>query len=162
MADTDFKIPKEAIAAMRNVLDRGVFGYGDLPQERLSTAVQGWYARRFDTQIEKDWVVHAPGLMTGALWLILQAYTRPGDKVLVQSPVYNTSQIFLPETTSIPSICQTVILSFQHTKTAIKHIFNIYTLWLFILIIYHLPAYVPSSNYLIAPTGQTSLHAPQF
>lgn len=90
VADTDFKIPKEAIAAMQNVLDRGVFGYGDLPQERLSGAVQGWYARRFDIHIEKDWVVHAPGLMTGALWLILQAYTRPGDKVLVQSPVYNT------------------------------------------------------------------------
>ena len=90
VADTDFKIPKEAIAAMQNVLDRGVFGYGDLPQERLAAAVQGWYARRFDTHIEKDWVVHAPGLMTGALWLILQAYTRPGDKVLVQSPVYNT------------------------------------------------------------------------
>ena len=90
VADTDFKIPKEAIVAMQNVLDRGVFGYGDLPQERLAEAVQGWYARRFDTHIEKDWVVHAPGLMTGALWLILQAYTRPGDKVLVQSPVYNT------------------------------------------------------------------------
>ena len=32
VADTDFKIPKEAIVAMQNVLDRGVFGYGDLPQ----------------------------------------------------------------------------------------------------------------------------------
>lgn len=90
VADTDFKIPKEALEAMQKVLDRGVFGYGDLPQNRLSEAVQGWYARRFDTHIEKDWVVHAPGLMTGALWMILQAYTRLGDKVIVQSPVYNT------------------------------------------------------------------------
>lgn len=90
VADTDFKIPKEAIDAMRKVLDRGVFGYGDLPQKRLSEAVCGWYARRLNTQLDPAWIVHAPGLMTGALWIILQAYTRPGDKIIVQSPVYNT------------------------------------------------------------------------
>lgn len=90
VADTDFKIPKEAIDAMRKGLDRGVFGYGDLPQKRLSEAVCGWYARRLNTQLDPSWIVHAPGLMTGALWIILQAYTRPGDKIIVQSPVYNT------------------------------------------------------------------------
>ena len=33
--------------------------------------------------------------MTGALWMILNAYTRPGDKVLIQAPVYHTFSIVI-------------------------------------------------------------------
>ena len=90
VADTDYRIPREAVEAMRKVLDHGIFGYGHFPQERFASAVRGWYLRRHDVKLEKEWICHAPGLMTGALWIILQAYTKPGDKVVVQSPVYNT------------------------------------------------------------------------
>lgn len=90
VADTDFRIPQPAIDAMQKLLEHGIFGYGDLPQNRIAVAVQNWYKKRFQLDIEEDWVVHTPGLMTGALWIALQAYSRPGDKVLIMSPVYNT------------------------------------------------------------------------
>ncbi len=95
VADTDFRVPQEAIDAVRKVVDFGVYAYGDLPQERFANAVSGWYRKRYGLTVDTEWIRHSQGLMTGALWMILNAYTRPGDKVLLQSPVYNTFNVVI-------------------------------------------------------------------
>lgn len=95
VADTDFKAPKEVIQAVHDRADLGVYGYGDLPQKRFADAVCGWYKKRYNIDLSPDAVRHSQGLMTGALWMLLNAFTRPGDKVLLQSPVYNTFGIVI-------------------------------------------------------------------
>lgn len=95
VADTDFKAPKEVIQAVRERVELGVYGYGDLPQKRFADAVCGWYKKRYDINLSPEAVRHSQGLMTGALWMLLNAFTRPGDKVLLQSPVYNTFGIVI-------------------------------------------------------------------
>lgn len=88
VADTDFKVPKEAMEAMEEVLKREVFGYGKFPKERFTRAVSLWYQKRHGVIVKPQWVSHSPGVMT-AVWQLLHAFTNPGDKVVVQSPVYN-------------------------------------------------------------------------
>lgn len=95
VADTDFKAPEEVIQAVHDRSDLGVYGYGDLPQKRFADAVCGWYKKRYNIDLSPDTVRHSQGLMTGALWMLLNAFTRPGDKVLLQSPVYNTFGIVI-------------------------------------------------------------------
>lgn len=95
VADTDFKAPEEVIQAIHDRADLGIYGYGDLPQKRFADAVCGWYKKRYNIDLSPDTVRHSQGLMTGALWMLLNAFTRPGDKVLLQSPVYNTFGIVI-------------------------------------------------------------------
>ena len=95
VADTDFKAPEEVIQAVHDRSDLGVYGYGDLPQKRFADAVCSWYKKRYNIDLSPETVRHSQGLMTGALWMLLNAFTRPGDKVLLQSPVYNTFGIVI-------------------------------------------------------------------
>lgn len=90
VADTDFKAPQPVIDAVRAKAEFGVYAYGALPQKRFSEAISGWYSRRYGISVDTEAIRHSQGLMTGALWMLLNAYTRPGDTVLLQAPVYNT------------------------------------------------------------------------
>ena len=95
VADTDFKAPEEAIAAVRKRTEFGVYAYGALPQERFAASICNWYKKRYGLTVDPETIRHSQGLMTGALWMILNAYTRPGDKVLIQAPVYHTFSIVI-------------------------------------------------------------------
>lgn len=90
IADTDYKAPREVLDAVRKKVDFGIFGYGYFPHERFTSAIKGWYNRHHKIHIREDEISYAPGLMTGALWMFLDAYTNPGDKVVIQPPVYAT------------------------------------------------------------------------
>jgi cysteine-S-conjugate beta-lyase len=50
-------------------------------------AVISWMKKRHNWQIEKEWIVYCPGVVP-ALNMLIQALTGPGDKVLIQQPVY--------------------------------------------------------------------------
>lgn len=95
VADTDFKSPKPVIDVLRKKVDFGVYAYGSLPQERFASSICGWYKKRYGLDVEPKAIRHSQGLMTGALWMILNAYTRPGDKILIQSPVYHTFNVVI-------------------------------------------------------------------
>jgi len=90
IADTDYRAPREVLDAVRKKVDLGVFGYGHFPHDRFTDAIKGWYGRHHKIDIREDEISYAPGLMTGALWMFLDAYTNPGDKVVIQPPVYAT------------------------------------------------------------------------
>ena len=51
-------------------------------------AITGWFARRHGWNIDKDWIIYTSGVVP-ALSAIIKALTVPGDKVLIQTPVYN-------------------------------------------------------------------------
>jgi cystathionine beta-lyase len=86
IADMDFRAPQSIIKAVRKVADHGIFGYsGVLPS--YWKALRDWMKRRHKWDIEKEWVIFTPGGVV-ALNLIAQAFTKPGDKVIVQTPVY--------------------------------------------------------------------------
>ena len=86
VADMDFQAPACVLEAMHRAVDHGIFGYSFLGDDYFS-AVQGWFARRFDWQVERSWLLTTPGVVF-ALSAAVRAATEPGDAVLVQPPVY--------------------------------------------------------------------------
>jgi cystathionine beta-lyase len=86
VADMDFRTAPEVIAALHQGAEHGVFGYC-LPTRSCIEAITDWQWRRFGWRVDPDWILQTPGVVTG-LAMIVQAFTEPSDKVLVQAPVY--------------------------------------------------------------------------
>ncbi len=87
VADMDFRCPPPVIEAVIERAKRGVFGYA-MPTDSYYEAVISWFARRYGRSIQKEWIVMTPGVVP-ALNLMIQTYTQPGDKILIQRPVYH-------------------------------------------------------------------------
>lgn len=87
VADTDFKAPQAVIDALHAAVDHGVFGYPAGPSDGYLEAVVGWQARRFGWEVPRAWVVPTAGVIT-TLKTAVQAFSSPGDSVLIQPPVY--------------------------------------------------------------------------
>ena len=87
VADMDFRTAPAITEALRRRVEHGIFGYTHVP-ESYYEAVAEWFARRHGWRIERDWVICLPGVVP-ALSAIIKALTVPGDKVLIQTPVYN-------------------------------------------------------------------------
>lgn len=87
VADMDFQTAPAITEALRRRVDHGIFGYTRVPQSYYE-AVTGWFARRHGWTIDPQWMIYTSGVVP-ALSAIVKASTRPGDKVLIQTPVYN-------------------------------------------------------------------------
>ncbi|MET8571652.1 MalY/PatB family protein [Streptomyces sp. NPDC004783] len=87
VADTDFKAPQVVIDALHEAVDHGVFGYPGGATDSYTDAVTGWQAKRFGWEVPREWVMQTPGVIT-TLKTVVQAFSAPGDSVLIQPPVY--------------------------------------------------------------------------
>ncbi len=87
VADMDFKTAPPVIDALARKMQHGVFGYAKVP-DTYYEAVISWFERRHNYTYEKDWILYTTGVVP-ALSAIVLALTEPGDKVLIQAPVYN-------------------------------------------------------------------------
>ena len=87
VADMDFRVAKPITDALMKRVEHGVFGYTQVP-DAYYTAVIDWFARRHNWQIQRDWILYTSGVVP-ALSVVVKALTRPGEKVLIQTPVYN-------------------------------------------------------------------------
>ncbi|MCX6005064.1 MAG: pyridoxal phosphate-dependent aminotransferase, partial [Chloroflexi bacterium] len=86
VADMDFRAPPEIIDAVRKVAERGIYGYSGVPQSYYE-AVISWMKRRHNWEIKQEWMAFSPGVVP-AIHLLVQAFTQPGDQVILQTPVY--------------------------------------------------------------------------
>lgn len=86
VADMDFPAPPEVLKALHNKIDEGALGYPITPDSILE-AVTGWQKKRHGWEIGKESVTWAPGVVAG-LAFSLMAFTKPGDGVIIQTPVY--------------------------------------------------------------------------
>ncbi len=87
VADMDFSVPDCVKKAMREAVDRGIFGYS-LPGDEFYSAVEDWFSRRYGWKVDRNWIIQTPGVVT-ALSATVRTVTDPGDAVLIQSPVYH-------------------------------------------------------------------------
>ena len=86
VADMDFLSPPSVIEALRKRAAHGIYGYTGLPDSYYQSIIF-WMKKRFSWPIEKEWIIFTPGVIP-ALHLAVQAFTQPGDKVIIQPPVY--------------------------------------------------------------------------
>ncbi len=82
----DFAAPQAVLDALQARVAHGVFGY-TVPTDAYYEAIAGWFARRHGWALRTEWLVYSPGVVTSLVVSVL-AFTEPGDKVLIQPPVY--------------------------------------------------------------------------
>ncbi len=87
VADMDFKTAQPIIDALAQRVQHGIFGYTKVP-DAYYNAVISWFGRRHNFTVEKEWMIYTIGVVPAISATIL-ALTNPGDKVIVQEPVYN-------------------------------------------------------------------------
>lgn len=86
VADMDFAAPPAVIAALRNRIDHGVFGYNQPTASQVETVV-GYLERKFAWNIDPEWIVWLPGLVSG-LNVACRAIGQAGDAVFTATPIY--------------------------------------------------------------------------
>ena len=86
VADMDFKTPEFIVDAVKKRAEHEIYGYTFKPDSYFSSIV-GWMKRRHNWEIQKEWISFSPGVVAG-LTLAVETFSKPGDEVIVQPPVY--------------------------------------------------------------------------
>jgi cysteine-S-conjugate beta-lyase len=86
VADMDFNTPYFVTEALQEQLRHGIFGYSFRPPEYYSSITE-WLKCRHNWSVGNEWLVFTPGIVP-ALNLCTLAFTKPGDSIIVQPPVY--------------------------------------------------------------------------
>ncbi|MFX1428268.1 MAG: aminotransferase class I/II-fold pyridoxal phosphate-dependent enzyme, partial [Promethearchaeota archaeon] len=86
VADMDFQAPQPIIDTLVRTAEYGIYGYSIIPPS-FYEAVLSWFKRRYGWEIDRKWISQTPGVIP-ALDVAVNAFCNPGDKVIVQNPVY--------------------------------------------------------------------------
>ncbi|MBR3030937.1 MAG: PatB family C-S lyase [Bacteroidales bacterium] len=87
VADMEFRSPKCIRDVLEKYVQSGVYGYNSEPAQMKPT-IAGWMLQEHEWKVESDWISFIPGIVRG-IGLAVNFFTKPGDKVVVQSPVYH-------------------------------------------------------------------------
>ena len=87
IADMDFRTPPFIVDAIRKRMDHEVLGY-TYTCSRWKPAIQSWVSRRYGWEVQPEEIGFVGGIVP-AISFALQCFTKPGDKVLIQPPVYH-------------------------------------------------------------------------
>jgi len=86
VADTDFRTPDFIMKAIRKRMEHEILGY-TFRGDAYHDAIVQWVGKRHDWEIRKEWISFSPGVVS-AIAVAILAFTQPGDKIIVQTPVY--------------------------------------------------------------------------
>ena len=86
VADMDFETPEFIRDAIKKRAEHPIYGYSIKPDSYFQSIIQ-WLKTRHQWEIKKEDILFSPGVVPGFTLAIL-AYSKPGDKVVVQPPVY--------------------------------------------------------------------------
>ncbi len=86
VADMDFECPPVVVQSVRERAAHGIYGYTGVSDDYRSSVVS-WMKERHQWQIEPEWIVFINGIVP-ALNMLMQAFAKPGDFIVIQPPVY--------------------------------------------------------------------------
>ncbi len=86
VADMDFETPEFIRNAVMQRAQHPVYGYSIRTDDYYQSIIN-WLDRRMNRKIEKGWILFSPGVVP-AINIAVQAFTQPGDGIIVQPPVY--------------------------------------------------------------------------
>lgn len=96
VADMDFRTPDFITGAIMDCCRRGVLGY-PFASDAYYRSIVDWVEYKHQWTVEKEWISYIPGIVKG-LGFVVDCFTQPGDKVIIQPPVYHPFRI-VPEST---------------------------------------------------------------
>lgn len=86
VADMDFKTPDFIVDALKKRLNHEIYGY-TFRSESYYNSIIKWMKRRHNWDIKREWISFSPGVVAGLAFAI-ETFSKPGDEVVVQPPVY--------------------------------------------------------------------------
>lgn len=86
VADMEFPTAPPIVDAIKNLADTTILGYTQAT-DAYYDAVCGWMKRRHNFEVEREWIINTPGVVD-ALAVLVDAATKPGDGVIILTPVY--------------------------------------------------------------------------
>jgi len=86
VADMDFRTPDFIVDAIKKRAGHEIFGY-TFKSDSYFESIIGWMKRRHNWEIKKEWISFSPGVVAG-LTLAVETFSKPGEEVIVQPPVY--------------------------------------------------------------------------
>lgn len=87
VADMDFRTPPFIMDAINGKMRQGILGY-TVPDDNYFSAFTGWSERRYGMPLKREEIHHIPGIVPG-IYMLVNAFTSPGDKIMIQPPVYH-------------------------------------------------------------------------
>lgn len=91
VADMDFETPPFITEALRHRLEHSLYGYTVEPPELWPTVAE-WIEQHHQWHVEEEWLTFIPGIVKG-IGLAVNLFSEPGDKVIIQPPVYHPFRI---------------------------------------------------------------------
>jgi len=89
VADMDFACPQPVLDALQTRVNQRMFGYTwHATSTDYIEAIQNWFKRRQNWEINEEYVVYSPGTVH-ALDIAVKAFTSAGEGVIIQRPVYS-------------------------------------------------------------------------
>ena len=86
VADMDFASPRPVVEALIERAEHGLYGYTG-KTDSYCEAVVNWMRKRHGWEIAPEWICTTPGVVP-ALNMLVRAFVAPGERVLIQRPVY--------------------------------------------------------------------------
>jgi cystathionine beta-lyase len=86
VADMDFASPECIRKAVAERAKHEIYGY-TLKGDEYFNSIQNWLKKNHNWKIAKENISFSPGVVPGLVLSIL-ALTKPGDKIIIQTPVY--------------------------------------------------------------------------
>ena len=87
VADMDFEVSDEIVKALEERVKNHIYGYNIVPDEWYESYI-AWWKNRHQYEIKKEWLIFSTGVVP-SISSVVRRVTSPGEKVLVQTPVYN-------------------------------------------------------------------------
>ena len=86
VADMDIQTPPCIVDAVQKRAAHPIYGYEEVPESAYAAQI-AWMKKRHGLTIEREWMFYSHSVVT-TINIALQAFTGPGDKVIVQTPIY--------------------------------------------------------------------------
>lgn len=86
IADMDFRTAEPIIDAIKERVEQGIYGYTSRPASYYESVAK-WMKKKHGWDADPKLMLHSPGVVP-TLSIMMREFTNPGDKIVIQSPVY--------------------------------------------------------------------------
>ncbi|MGL6063499.1 MAG: MalY/PatB family protein [Fusobacteriaceae bacterium] len=88
ISDMDFMSPQPIIDTIIERAKHGIFGYSRWNHDDYKESIKNWYKKRYNTEIEKDWIVYSPTVIY-SISTILEKLVKKDEKIMTHTPRYD-------------------------------------------------------------------------
>jgi len=87
VADMDFRTAPVIAQSLQKTISTGIYGYSLIP-DAFYEAIISWWIKQHNFTIQKEWLLATTGVLP-SLSAIIRTFVKPGENVILQTPVYN-------------------------------------------------------------------------